>query len=921
MKRVCLFVLFVIPIFGGVTILTGQDVLNLMVDELPETEDLIRCATVEYNQALESNGKQMKKKDFERWMRDRLSQFKSKSDNQKSGEVIIYKIPTVVHVIHRGEEEGTMTNIAHDKIIDQIDQLNRDFRRVLGTLGYNDHADGADIEIEFCPVLRDPEENELVQIGTNRVNALTNGLGAGVYSIADFDDVVKRETIWNPEEYFNFWSADLGGGVILGYAQFPEAATVEGIGTGNGDAETDGVVCLYSTIGGEDVPSENDPYNLGRTGTHETGHWLGLRHIWGDTDCEGDDFVHDTPNAEDSNGGCPEDANSCDDSNNPHFNGADPLDMVKNYMDYTEDACMNVFTNGQKSRMRIVMGETGLGSPRREILQFSRKCDIAEPWISFVDKSSSVIEGTDCITPTIIEIPLKIAMAPTMPSTVTFDFTASTASGEDYSISSSVTFPAGLTDQQLLSIEITPDASVEGIEFINIELVSVTGDATLNNNNLVHVVSIEDDDFGPHEAAQTTGELFLDEDFEDDTQDSEWTIITPLAGSNVWIFSDAATSGGNTSRTAHISSDNATYTYDQVSATRSIMYRAVDLTNTSNLTMSFDWSCIGEGADGLFDYGTVVYSLNGTDFFRIPGTAFLHTQPMEVKASFTLPAFLQGTTPLIGFSWENDELIGTGVPLAVDNVTITGDRRAASTIRTDISNIASLQIGASETVHFYDPDNGQIMMSIENGLFPMGCTDVSIVEAGGGSSHDLYAVMAGREAASKIFKIEHSENQGTAQYRVHLYYTQAEIQDWIDNHTLAVSAGHFKVFSTTGSTIGDADDSNTTDGLVPMVESYSAVTPGGLIYSAVVSGGSILVGGANFDACTYNGDVDLDVLNTGLTSIEDNATLSVNLSDGLMYEVTAGMSITVDTGFYISSATELLLNIEDCEAALEVPED
>lgn len=916
MKRVLFaFTLSVIFTLAS-TPLPGQDILNLIVEETPGLEDLIRCATVEYNQSLEDRGKQMRKEDFERWMHYRLTQFKS--PGEKSNASVIYTIPTVIHVIHRGEPEGTMTNIAHDKVIDQIEQLNRDFRKLMGTLGFNNHPDGADIEIEFCPVLRDPEENELAQIGTNRINAITSGLGTGVYTIAEFDDVVKRNTFWNPDEYFNFWSADLGGGVILGYAQFPEAATLDGIGTGNGDAETDGVVCLYSTIGGENVPGENAPYDLGRTGTHETGHWLGLRHIWGDTDCTGDDFVHDTPNAEDSNGGCPA-VNTCDDSNNPHFMGADPMDMVENYMDYTHDSCMNIFTNGQRMRMRIVMGETGFGSPRREILQFSRKCDPAQPWVSFVEKTSSIMEGTDCVTPSTLAIPLKIAMAPAQSSTLTFDYTASTADGSDYTVTSVVTFPPGITDQQMLLLDISPDAVAEGEEKIVIELVSSTGDAILNNNNLIHELTIEDDDFEPHEAAFSSGETFINSDFEDMVDDGEWTIVNAIPGNNVWIFSGAASSSGNMTRTAHISGDSSTYTYDQLSESRSIMYRQVDLTSTSNLNISFDWACVGEGVDGLFDYGTVIYSFNGTDFFRIPGTSFLHTQATEVNASYSLPSFLNGTMPLIGFSWENDALVGGGVPLSVDNVLLTGDRRTATTIRIAEASEVSLEIGASQTVHFYDAVNGEIMMTIENGILPLGCTDVSIVEAGGGASHDLSAVAAGKEAASKILKIVHDENQGNAQYRVHLYYTMAEIQHWIDNHSQPVTAGHIKLFQSTANTITNADSTNTMDGLAPMLEAYDIITPSGLIYSAVMTGGTILVGAANFDACTHPGDANLTNLNSGKTSIEQNATLSVNLSDGLMYEVTAGLGITVDKGTQVINATELLLNIENCEAAFEIP--
>jgi len=121
-----------------------------------------------------------------------------------------------------------------------------------------------------------------------------------------------------------------------------------------GTALTDGIVVGYKYFGSSekgDFPELYAPYNLGRTTTHEVGHWLGLRHIWGDGDCTVDDFCEDTPPAAAPNNGCPEGAISCA-----------AFDMYENYMDYSYDACMNIFTQCQKNRMRQVL-ET---SPRRK---------------------------------------------------------------------------------------------------------------------------------------------------------------------------------------------------------------------------------------------------------------------------------------------------------------------------------------------------------------------------------------------------------------------------------------------------------------------------------------------------------------------------------------------------------------------------
>ena len=183
--------------------------------------------------------------------------------------------------------------------------------------------------------------------------------------MSDFNNSIKPQTQWDPTRYFNIWLADLGGG-LLGYAQFPSSSGLPGLNTNGGNANTDGVVVTSSSVGSVANPSSGGPYNLGRTLTHEVGHWLGLRHIWGDSSaCTNDDFCADTPDATNSNGGCPT-VDSCP---------SDGLgaDMVENYMDYSNDACLNTFTADQKTRIQAVLAN----SPRRMELATSTVCEPA----------------------------------------------------------------------------------------------------------------------------------------------------------------------------------------------------------------------------------------------------------------------------------------------------------------------------------------------------------------------------------------------------------------------------------------------------------------------------------------------------------------------------------------------------------------
>lgn len=140
-----------------------------------------------------------------------------------------------------------------------------------------------------------------------------------------------------PTTHLNIWVCNMGGG-ILGYAQFP-----------GGNPATDGVVLddLATGLSG----NAGAPYNLGRTATHEVGHWLGLYHIWGDATC-GNDLVSDTPSHNSPNYGCPS-------SGHLSTCTGTPVEMTMNYMDYTDDRCMYMFTLGQKSRMKALFATGG----------------------------------------------------------------------------------------------------------------------------------------------------------------------------------------------------------------------------------------------------------------------------------------------------------------------------------------------------------------------------------------------------------------------------------------------------------------------------------------------------------------------------------------------------------------------------------
>ena len=293
--------------------LFGQELTDANIETLDEFGK-IRCGSVEYEHYLKSlDPQRATKEEFESWLAPKIEEIKAQRSNRTS---ILVTLPVIYHVITDGFGSD---NLSEAVIQAQNDQLNIDFSNNAGS----PYSVAADTEVQFCLATQNEIGSTLIEPGINRIT----DFGDGPFSMSDFDNSIKPQTQWDPTRYFNIWLADLGGG-LLGYAQFPSSSGLPGLNTNGGNANTDGVVVTSSSVGSVANPSSGGPYNLGRTLTHEVGHWLGLRHIWGDTgSCGNDDYCADTPDATNSNGGCPT-VDSCP---------SDGLgaDMVENFITLT----------------------------------------------------------------------------------------------------------------------------------------------------------------------------------------------------------------------------------------------------------------------------------------------------------------------------------------------------------------------------------------------------------------------------------------------------------------------------------------------------------------------------------------------------------------------------------------------------------
>ncbi|KEO75325.1 T9SS-dependent choice-of-anchor J family protein [Anditalea andensis] len=326
---------------------------------------------------------------FESWMQGKIQEQAAGTSMRTLQEV--RTIPVVVHIIHNGTPIGEGANIPLSQIQSQIRTLNEDFRR--------QNADAANTPTEFLPIAADAmlefvlarqDPQGLPTTGINRIEGFKD-----IYDPSDAS-LISSLALWPPEEYLNVWVVPLNA-PFIGYASFPVAPQLPGLNFQPSLRERDGVTIDYRYFGsgGNAVSSAR-----GRTLTHEIGHFLGLRHIWGDAQnlnegCDVDDFVTDTPNQQRPTSGCPTSLRA----------SCGSRDMIENYMDYSADPCMNLFTQGQVERMNVVLAS----SERRASLINNRATLFPENIPALNLSLTSIIEPNDffCENPTVPQIQVR----------------------------------------------------------------------------------------------------------------------------------------------------------------------------------------------------------------------------------------------------------------------------------------------------------------------------------------------------------------------------------------------------------------------------------------------------------------------------------------------------------------------------------
>jgi zinc-dependent metalloproteinase lipoprotein len=767
-----------ITLVAGLIAFTSSSSFGQVISHKSNTR---KCATMELlSEARKNNPNIESDAHFEAWLQNLIQQ------RAQMRTATAYTLPIVFHVINNGETEGTGLNLAQGYINSQLNQLNKDF----GNRSNSPYAVAATTDIQFAMAQKDPSGVTLTQPGIDRVNRNTKGWtapGTG-WSTSYIISTIKPGSIWDPTKYVNIWLLPISGGT-LGFATFPASSTLNGLDNSETNS-TAGVVIGTEFVGSIINPSSNDcsvnAYNLGRTMTHELGHFFGLRHIWGDSEpaC-GTDYVGDTPASSDANYGIP---------SHPKVNTvcgtAD--EMFENYMDYTDDIAMNTFTAGQAARMQTVM----VNSPRRSTLPTSTAGLVAVPSnkIGFMPCVNSITVSEKATTASFpwyrdIAVVVNVEDKATAAATLTVTTSGTATSGIDFQIlNPSISVAAG-DAFKIINLRIIDDGVPESTETITIGYtISGTGLTAGALNQTYSVTITDDDNVRPGENAIT----LLSQDFgtSGNALPVGWGSYTN-GGPNSFVVSTNGNAGG-TGQAAHVTSNttNKVNSYTKTASSLAVLRTPlIDAAGMSNVRLQYKYRVAGEsyGPGDHYDFGFAVSATQaaGTNFNPVSTdtlAAVITTgNPTPAPISGTrlnsLDATFNDNKFYLGFWWENDGADGNDPGFNVDDVVVTAD---GTRIETAVNATNSLAVTPSTINHFRSTANSKLIATVTNTSTSISQLTASILEAG--NDRPTIATQTGTYLRSrKVFQLNPSVADNTTSYTATFYFTPTEVAAWGTN--------------------------------------------------------------------------------------------------------------------------------------------
>lgn len=711
----------------------------------------------------------------------------------------VIRIPVVVHVIHNGDALGSGENIADAQVMSQITVLNQDYRRMTGTPGF---GTGVDTTIEFCMAQIDPSGNATNGIVRHNITPYTNNVadanGADWETMDDIE-LAKANTIWDPTKYMNMWTFRFGGNTLanggvsdlLGFAQFPSGSGLAGMPAEDciaGEAATDGLTMSFGTFGSRAIfPGGNysdTQYDKGRTATHEIGHGFGLRHIWGDAnDCSGDDYCADVPS-------CSGQYYSAEATCTAPVQCGSPR-QIENYMDYSDDTCMNKFTQNQKDRMLAVLQN----SPRRDDLLVSPVCNAPTASIQFKRGDCStrlmntdVNEGTGvaCNGYTEYTVPLTIEKAPTQNAVVTFSIDGtSVANASDINFQTpTVTFPSGSTAERNFVFRVLNDAIVEANENLVISFtVNANGGdafAHLEGNKLT--LTIVNDDVAP---SVTLNSTLLNKNFEDLT---DWTLLDGNGDGVNWGLIDAdglGTAPNTITGTCAYSRRVTNQINNYLISPQITIPTGANSVNLSYIIGGFQNTgspTTNNTTAGLY---TVYFATNVSTATAINGSTVL-------MAASTIPnvnggATLLNTQSLLSLAGQTGYIVfrhnnsnsATAPYLLLDNVSVIVNSNTVIQTAVNTGTQFNSNVPVNGSFVARDASTQNLMADITSSTnFNYGCTTVAVDRAGTSAVNYGSGTAANLRVMSKRFVVTPANVHTSATGTVKFYFTEAEIAGW-----------------------------------------------------------------------------------------------------------------------------------------------
>jgi len=844
MKKLYLKLMALAMVTAGVTANAQEQTIS-SVREKSTAPKIHKCFTVEAMEAIRSkNPAAETDAQFEAWMQQQIQMRKASKT-----ALVNYTVPVIFHVISKGTAVTNVANSTNGYNISQavIQQQILELNKAYSNNTNSPYAVAANTGIQFALAQKNTSGTVLAEPGIERINLTSKGWSDPTttpWTQTYIDATVKSATIWNPSNYLNVWVVPAmtnGTDEILGYATFPTSSGLTGI-TSTETVATAGLVVEALTLGSVYAPQgcgDDFVFSQGGTLVHELGHFFGLRHIWGDSNC-GTDYCDDTPVHFTANSGVPTHPkpNSC----------GTPDEMFENYMDYTDDAILNTFTQNQADRMQTVMSV----SPRRASLALATNPAGLVPVTASNKAAFSECTGILNVTEAAlsgtypryrdVSLNLNIEDKATAAATVTIN-TAGTASAGTYQVlTPTLTFAAG-DSYKPVKIRLFDNAVADGDRSIVVSYsISGTG-VTAGTTAQTVTINVLDDEKIP---IGDNSVMILGQNF--DSTITGWSTLASSGAVNRFTVSPNANTagGGGTGSSAHVTNNTTTrpYTYTQVTTAGLAVLQSplINPIGLPNATITFKYGVRAQTTST--DYGWLGYSPSNNNLSVLIFNAAHYagnTTTVTGNPSFTLASLGLDNTQFyfdFGFSW--DATGGNNPPMNFDDIMLTCD---GIKIETAMSNSYGFDVptGANSS-YFRSSANNKIIASLSNSSVALPQISAAVTQSGTGRPN-ITTTAGTYLRTEKVITLSQATVNNSATYTATFYYNTSEMAAWgaaVPNlKVIQVNAGT-DIFGSLnpGNTViltPTITDKRTTDGYVAFT-----VTTSGFGQFAVVEQATIL---------------------------------------------------------------------------------